>query len=1359
MAIMQALIFGAGLPEDEFYETKEDEFDPDNKPQISVIPVTPDSEQRFPPVSVPLLNIDQITIDGALTVEMWGGGGSSGATREGRSGSGGAGGYSKIIIPTRTLGNYTNGSLIVRVGGGGGGNISTTATGPTPYALPFDEYLGDDRLNIAPIQAVATAQISNEVTLGNIQSIGESTSVSARTVGSISPVSQASGSAITSLTLSAPLQVGDYLFVASSADDGDFNVIPGFTTIDSNLALPDTSPGPGTPDPIAPGTFNGPSYLLQYKVIAATDTALLTSPTILSPLDATTTTGKTASHIAYAFRGVSATNGFFTQGTATNTTNKTNNIPLPNFTADINECTLLSFGFLDDTNLGSFSSTIGGYNVGPIASSNNSPAGIVRKTGITIDGVGVSTFIQDQDASGTPVTFDIGGLAAGDFVLVAAVSDGQAPNTFGPGFTEFATPPLSSPNVRYGYTFAAGTTVTVENTDNAFGGNDNIAYSVLVFTGVDEECPLDVNRTNDDGFGFPNPPNITPITDGCMLVALGFLDDDVVDPANVSAPAGFTLGPISATDQTGGDSSSVSTAYRLLTAGANTTQTVGTFTSTDSNDDDAWISYTLALRPKRIDSSVFAAYRTGFSGQNLSGGSFVTTATEKATSAGISIILRPTESFTGSTSMSYPAGVVAGDMVITASVSDGGTMNIPSGGGWSTIIQNNANPSIQLSYKFYDPVTDGTLINGLSATGNKNGNPLGITGTASARHVAYAYRNVNSSTLFPVLFSVLQSGSSASPDPTSFDVPDSSNYASIPFLFIGNKSLPSASITQPTTYTKGTAYATGSNSTGFNEATVINAIKNLPNENEDNPSPFNLPGVNSYKLITLGLVPSATAGSFTGELLIPGYTSQSGDLIISTSVTDNGEPAIPTRQGPSPTSYVQLARQNGNGANPGYQLSYRFTAAGETGVSNLSTNFGNRGTAHFVQVFRGVSPVSPIVTSDNGSGTTITFADASTVRPDELIATVSFVDDKNVTATGPADYITPIATSVGTGVDSTEGGTILFNYNGVPSVPLETPGNLSISEGDNWDSFTIRLSPRITNRFQGSINQAYGGSSGGYTAIYDGLTGDLLACVGGGGGGGGGTFGNPVFAPVNSQQYLTPNCKAGNGGNGGGVNQSGTNGTDGDAYIVTNPTFSSAIGGIGGGGGTLTSGGAGGQAYSVNYVTVPPTRTNIAILNPGESGVDINTTTSGGRGANSPYNNAEIPLQGANATGGFIGGRAGGATRSRTPFRNPGTGRDCGGAGGAGYFGGGGGGVGSYGGGGGGGGGSGYAAPGVIVLESSSGIGTQPGGILSPFWNGNGLGGSQVSGSTIPGTGGPGTPYIQANPGTNGRVVITYLSL
>jgi len=241
-----------------------------------------------------------------------------------------------------------------------------------------------------------------------------------------------------------------------------------------------------------------------------------------------------------------------------------------------------------------------------------------------------------------------------------------------------------------------------------------------------------------------------------------------------------------------------------------------------------------------------------------------------------------------------------------------------------------------------------------------------------------------------------------------------------------------------------------------------------------------------------------------------------------------------------------------------------------------------------------------------------------------------------------------------------------------------------------------------------------GGSGGGYSAIFRGLTPLVVA---GGGGGGGGTVGYFVGS-LNGD-----NAIGGNGGAGGGdIGQSGTNGNS----IIGNATN----GGKGGGGGTQSTGGAGGAGPTASA----------CISSDAESGSYL----TGGRGKNNPEYQGNlsgstlIPDNGTASNPGTNGGAAGGGSaRTRNAVCNS-TGigipnfdpnsvyppSSCGGGGGGGYYGGGGGGVGRYNfsvedtsvGGGGGGGGSNYVGGALSVISNSQGSGRVPGNTTSPYY-------------------------------------------
>ena len=64
---------------------------------------------------------------------------------------------------------------------------------------------------------------------------------------------------------------------------------------------------------------------------------------------------------------------------------------------------------------------------------------------------------------------------------------------------------------------------------------------MLAYRFVDSSTPFDVNVTSNSSSGMPDCPSITPVSDNSLIIAAGFLDDDVLTQGNVGAPTGYTL--------------------------------------------------------------------------------------------------------------------------------------------------------------------------------------------------------------------------------------------------------------------------------------------------------------------------------------------------------------------------------------------------------------------------------------------------------------------------------------------------------------------------------------------------------------------------------------------------------------------------------------------------------------------------------------------------------------------------------------------------------------------------------------------------------------------------------------------------
>jgi hypothetical protein len=112
----------------------------------------------------------------------------------------------------------------------------------------------------------------------------------------------------------------------------------------------------------------------------------------------------------------------------------------------------------------------------------------------------------------------------------------------------------------------------------------------MVFRGVNTTTPLDVASPTvaTNTANMPDSPSITTVTNNCMIVSIGYLDDDIV---TATAPTNYTLAR-SANYGSTNAGGTVMAAYRLVTtAGA---QNPGTF---GGGGDDSWVAATIALRP------------------------------------------------------------------------------------------------------------------------------------------------------------------------------------------------------------------------------------------------------------------------------------------------------------------------------------------------------------------------------------------------------------------------------------------------------------------------------------------------------------------------------------------------------------------------------------------------------------------------------------------------------------------------------------------------------------------------------------------------------------------------------------------
>lgn len=201
-------------------------------------------------------------------------------------------------------------------------------------------------------------------------------------------------------------------------------------------------------------------------------------------------------------------------------------------------------------------------------------------------GTGIQ-YIASTSSTGTSINISGLGLLENDLVIVLSTSDGTTQN-LPTGYTAGQNGTGGSPNYRWSYKRMGPTPDTT-----VAGLSGTSVHIAAVFRNVDPTTPLNVTSptVSVGGSGMPNPPAITTVSDGCMIVALGFLDDDVV-ASTVAAPSGYTLG-LAAQYGTAGSGATEMFAYLLQTsAGA---ADPGAFTATGG--DDGWVGATIALNP------------------------------------------------------------------------------------------------------------------------------------------------------------------------------------------------------------------------------------------------------------------------------------------------------------------------------------------------------------------------------------------------------------------------------------------------------------------------------------------------------------------------------------------------------------------------------------------------------------------------------------------------------------------------------------------------------------------------------------------------------------------------------------------
>jgi 6-phosphogluconolactonase (cycloisomerase 2 family) len=170
------------------------------------------------------------------------------------------------------------------------------------------------------------------------------------------------------------------------------------------------------------------------------------------------------------------------------------------------------------------------------------------------------SFVGGNTGTGNSAAFNVsltsltGGsdssAAAGDLVIVVdgyvSTANGN-PGVGTAGYTEVADLYASDSddiNLSVNWKIMSGTPDTTVSCNGSGSASNGAACMVYVWRGVDQSTPLDVTTTtvvpaSNIGTSVPNPPSITPVTSGAVVIAIGGGADAAAD-TTVTAPAGYS---------------------------------------------------------------------------------------------------------------------------------------------------------------------------------------------------------------------------------------------------------------------------------------------------------------------------------------------------------------------------------------------------------------------------------------------------------------------------------------------------------------------------------------------------------------------------------------------------------------------------------------------------------------------------------------------------------------------------------------------------------------------------------------------------------------------------------------------------
>lgn len=140
---------------------------------------------------------------------------------------------------------------------------------------------------------------------------------------------------------------------------------------------------------------------------------------------------------------------------------------------------------------------------------------------------------------GVDVTMTLTGAQENDVVLIfGGHGIGEATIDTPSGWTDVAEILTGAPFVKCFYKVMGATPDASVVCDGGGNAGDGVAYLGFLVRGADRITPIDVAATTSAGGpNFPDPPVITPVTEGAVVFAFGA--GDTID-ASITAPSGYS---------------------------------------------------------------------------------------------------------------------------------------------------------------------------------------------------------------------------------------------------------------------------------------------------------------------------------------------------------------------------------------------------------------------------------------------------------------------------------------------------------------------------------------------------------------------------------------------------------------------------------------------------------------------------------------------------------------------------------------------------------------------------------------------------------------------------------------------------